>query len=113
ATHSRRRVGDLLVGRLDVGGGQRRAVVELDVLTDLECIGQTVGRDLPFAGDVADDLRVAVRVDLEQGAVQRRHQLYGGEGILLVRVEARRIGADDGQEHAAVARAFRRADRMG
>ena len=98
---------DLVVASLDVGGRQRRAVVETDVLTDLERVSEPVRRDLPFARHVADDVRVAVGVDLEQRAVERRDRLDGGEGLFLVRVEARRVGADGRQEDSAAARGLR------
>src|SRR5262249_61361832 len=85
----------LVVGGLDVDCGQRRAVVELDPRADLEGVGQPVGRDLPLAGRVPDDLRIVEGVRLQQGAVERRYQLERGERALLMRIQARWIGADD------------------
>src|SRR5205823_7111521 len=98
---------DLVVGGLDVGRRQGRAVVEPDSLPELERVGEPVWRDLPLGRRVADDLRIAERVDLDQRAVERRHQLDGGEGLLLMRIEARRVGRDGGEQDAAAARRLR------
>src|SRR5256712_9586086 len=98
---------DLVVGGLDVGGRQRRAVVKPDAWTDPERVGQPVGRDLPIAGHVPDDVRVTVGIDLQERAVERGNRLDGGEGLLLVRVEAGGIGADGSQQDAATPRRFR------
>src|SRR5262249_49826125 len=98
-----RRKDDLVVAGLDVGGRQRRAIVEPDARTDLEGVRETIGGDLPLAGHVADDVRVVVGIDLQERTVERGDWLDGGEGLLLMRVEARRIGADGRQENAAPA----------
>ena len=81
--------------------------MKADALAELERVGEAVGRDLPLGGDVADDLRVAVRVELEQRAVDGRHQLDVGEGALLVGVEAGRVGADHREQDAPAARGVR------
>ena len=57
------------------------------------------GCDLPLGRHVADDLGVVVGIDLEQGAVARRHELERGERLLLVRIETRRVGGDRGEQY--------------
>src|SRR5262249_7779078 len=46
-------------------------------------------------------------VELQEGAVERRHQLDVGEGAFLVGVEARRLGGDDREEDAPAPRRVR------
>src|SRR6266508_1767701 len=48
---------------------------------NLERVGEAVGRDLPLAGHVADDVRVAVGIDLQELAVERGDGLEAGEGL--------------------------------
>ena len=84
--------------------------MEPDPLVELERVGQAVGGDLPLGRHVADDLGVLERVDLQQRAVERGHELDGGEGLLLVRVETRRISADGREQDAPSARGFGRPD---
>src|SRR2546422_3224250 len=107
AANPLRRKEDLVVGGLDVGGRQRRAVVKPDAWTDPERVGQPVGRDLPIAGHVPDDVRVTVGSDLQERAVERGNRLDGGEGLLLVRVGAGGTGGDGRQRDAATPRRFR------
>src|SRR2546426_11763322 len=104
---------DLFVGGLDVDSRQGRAVVELDSLTDLERVYQTVGRNLPLAGRVADDLRGGEWGDLDQRAIERRDHLEGGERALLVRIETRRVSTDGSEQYSAAARGFRSLDGSG
>src|SRR5262249_10513123 len=75
AAHALRWKQDLVVAGLDVGRGQRRAVVEPDARTYLERVREPVGRDLPVARDISADVRVAVWIDLEQRAVEGGHRL--------------------------------------
>ena len=111
APDARRWKDDLVVGGLDVAGGQWRAVVEPNPLADLEGVARAVRRDLPVDGHVTDDLRVVVWIDLQQRAVQGRHQLDVGERAFLVGIEARRVGADHREQDAAPARRLRRLER--
>src|SRR5262249_37551861 len=71
-------------------------------------VEEAVRGDLPLAGHVADDVRVTVRIDLQERAVERGHRLERGKRLLLVRVEARRVSADGRQQDSATARCLRR-----
>src|SRR3954470_17414234 len=70
--HARRRMRDALIARLDIGRGQFRPVVEQHVRPQLEGIGLSVGRHGPGVRQIADDLRVVRRIELQQGRVVRR-----------------------------------------
>ena len=101
---------DLLPARRHVGGGQRRAVVELDALADLEGVGlAVVGRRRHRGAQIADEIggrgRI-VGIDPDQHAVERRRRMHGREGGLAMAVEARRrVGRDHvGQRAAALRR---------
>jgi len=60
-------IADSVVRRLDVFGGERRAVVEFHVSVELEGVGLGIVRDGPALREVADDLGIVRRVDLEAG----------------------------------------------
>ena len=55
-----------VVGRLDIGGGQRRSVVEPHALVEREGIGQQVGRNRPRLGEVAFDFRKFREIKAQQ-----------------------------------------------
>ena len=114
AQHPWRGKDDLVPARRHVGGGQRRAVVELHSLADLERVGLAVIRRLRDRGaEIADELRGVrwvLRIDPHQHAVERRHRVQHGEGALAVAVQARRgIRRNHiGQRAAALRRLLRR-----
>ncbi len=51
------RIAKPLIGRLDIGGGERRTVVEFHVRLQLERISHQIGSDLPGLSEIALDLR--------------------------------------------------------
>ena len=85
--------------------------MEPDAWTDLERVGEPIGRDLPVAGHVTDDVGVTVGIDLQERAVERGDRLESGEGVFLVSVEAWRVGGDRRQQHPTPAWGLRGADR--
>ena len=89
-------VGDALEGRLDVGRGQRRAVVELDAVVQRESVGEAVRGDRPALGQIADDLRVLGAVPPDQQRILRGHRMQQREGLGGVAVV--RGGLGDGGE---------------
>ncbi len=104
-----RRKDDLVPARRDVGGGQRRAVVELDALADLEGVGlAVVGRLRHLGAQIADEIGAVARVHRigpDQDAVERRDRMDRRVGLLAMPVEARRrIGRDHIGQDAAVLR---------
>ena len=81
---------------LDVRRRQRAAVVECHPLVQREGIGQGIRRDRPRFGQVADDLRIVMRVEDDQVVVDGAQRLGHREGLLLVHVQA---GGIRGQRH--------------
>src|SRR3954462_259919 len=98
-----RRIANAIVARLDVLGGEWRAVVEFHVRMQLECIGLRIWRDGPALGEIADDLRIVRRVDLEQVGIVRREQMNDREQYRLVTVVGRRIARIDAEHECAAA----------
>src|SRR6185312_9397376 len=92
---------DALVARLDIGRGELRAVMKQHVRTELEGIGELVGRNTPALGEVAFHLRIVGAVEFEQGRVVGRYRMEKSEGDVGVAVIARRLGIDGEFEHAA------------
>ena len=77
-----RRIDDAVDAELDGGGVHLGAVVEQDVLSELERVEQPVGRDVPRLGGIRDER--AVGRDPEQAAPDvHRHpvQLVSGRGV--------------------------------
>ena len=96
AQHPFGREDDVLPARGNVISRQRRAVVKLDALSDLEGVGRVI------------------RVDPDQDAVERRNRMNGRESRLAMRVEAwRRVGRDHIGESAALFRRIAGARRQG
>ena len=114
-----RREDDLFPGRHDVGRGQRRAVVELDALADLEGeegAALRARRHIAFAQVALEVGRIARigRVDPHQQAVERRDRMDHAEGGLDMAVIGRDLRADDEIQRAAVFRRLRhRTEREG
>ena len=104
-----RRVDDCPPARRHVGGGERRAVVELHALADLERVGLAViGRRRHRGAQIADEVggrgRI-VGIDPDQHAVERCRRMHGREGGLAVTVEARRrVRRDHVRERPAALR---------
>ena len=91
--------------REHVLGGELRAVVELDVLADLEGVGLAAVRRLRHLGaDVAHELlgRLVLGIDADQRAVERRPGMGERERRLAVTVVARRLVGDHELENAAL-----------
>ena len=103
-----RRVGDALEGGLDVGRGQRRAIVEFHALVQLEGVGEAVGRDGPALGEIADDLRVLGGVELDEQRVERGDRMQQAEGLRAVAIVVRGLGGDGEVEDAAALGRLRR-----
>ena len=99
--HALRRIAQPVVGRLDVGRGQRRAVVELDARLELERVGHQVGRDRPGLGEIALDLGELVEVEAQQRRIERRGEVQRRVGVAAVAVVVRRLGADRELQRAA------------
>ena len=113
AQYAFRRKHDHVEAFRDVFGGHLVAVVEFDVVANLECIGlPVVGRFRHFGADIADEIgrrRRVLGIDSDQRAVERRNAVDHGIGRLAVTVKARRrIGRDHIGQRAAVFRGLRR-----
>ena len=84
---------DLVPARGDVLGRQRRAVVKLHALADLERVGEPIVGGLRHLGaQVAPEIRGrgrVARIDADQHAVERRRRVHHGIGGFAVPVEAR------------------------
>ena len=97
------------IGRDDIVGGQRRAVVELHALPDLEGVGlAAVGRLRHLGAQVAHEIRRRgriVRIDPDEHAVERRDRMDQRESRLAVAVPARRLVRHDEGQRAASLRA--------
>src|SRR5262245_24591710 len=91
ADHTLRRKDHPVPTGLDVCRRQLAAIVELDPLVEREGIGQVIVGDCPGFGQVADDLRIVMRVEHDQVVIDGAHRLGHHEGLLLVHVQARRI----------------------
>ena len=107
---------DLVPARGDVLRGQRRAVVKLDALADLERVGQPVVRRLGhLRAQVAHEIRGrgrVARIDADQHAVERSRRVHHGEGRLAVPIVARPgIGRDHVRQDATALRRLRRCGR--
>src|SRR5215475_3331582 len=93
AQHPFRWEDDVLPTCSDVRSGQRRAIVELDPLADLERVGlAVVARFRDFGAQIADKIgrRAGIlRIDPYQHAVKGRSRMNGGVSCLAMRVEAR------------------------
>ena len=105
--HALRRIAQALVGRLDVLGGEGRAVMELDPLPQLEGVAQAVLGDRPRLGKVALERRVFRGVELEQRVVVRPHRMDERERGLRVAVVVGRLGAHRELEEPAGPRRLR------
>ena len=105
--HALRRLADAVVGRLDVFGRQRRSVVKLDALFELERVGQPVLGHGPRIRNVAHDLRILRGVELEQRRIMRAHWMDERERGLRVAIVVGRLGAHGEFEQAAGDRRFR------
>src|SRR5262249_28805505 len=85
---------DLPPARRNVRSGERRAVVELHALPDLEGVGlPAVGRRRHLGAEIANEIggrRRIVRIDPDEHAVERRNRVHGRIGGLAVTVETRR-----------------------
>ncbi len=110
AGHAFRREDDLVVGRHHVFRGERRAIAELDAITELERIGlAAVGRLRHFGAKIADELAVVRhrRVDPDQQAVERCNRMDERESGFAMAVEARRFGRHDVFQDSAFGRSGR------
>ena len=105
--HALRRGNDAVVAGLDVGGGERRAVVELDAGTDLEGVGHLVRRDGPALGQVGDDLGIVLAVELDEQRVVRGDRVDQRERGAAVAVVVGGLGHDTEAERAALLRGLR------
>ena len=88
---------------------QGRAVMELDVLADLEGVGLAViGRLRHLGAEIADEIGGrgwVLRVDVDQHAVKRRHRMHRRIVGIAVTVEARRrVRRDHVRERSPVFR---------
>ena len=100
-----RREDDALEAGMHVVGGERRAVMELDALADLEREGlAVVGRLRHLRAQVADELVLGgiIRIGPDQRAVERRNRVDQRKRRLLVAVEARRLVGNDELEYSAL-----------
>ena len=118
ARHALGRMHDVLPARRHVGGRERRAVVELHALADLEGVGlAVVGGHRHLGAEIADEVRRRCRIvgiDGDQRAVERRRGMERGVGVFLVPVEARRrIGRNHVGERAAALDVLRGRRRRG
>src|SRR5699024_4083331 len=101
-------VGELLINDPVVGvghvlGGEVAAVVEGDVVAQVEGPGEVVVADVPGLGQRR--LHLQVLVGLHQGVVHVLQHLEGEVGGGLVRVELVRFAADGHVQHRAFAAA--------
>ena len=106
ADHAPRGKDHLVPAGLDVHRGQLAAIVELDPLVQGESIAEVAVQDLPGLGDIPDDLGIVVRVQDEQVVVDSAHRLGHREGLLLVRVQAGRVGGQGHPQDPSAARLF-------
>ena len=103
------RMDDVVPARRHVRCGQRRPVVKLDTLADLEGVGLAViGRLRHRRAQIADEVgrrRRVVRIDADQHAVKGCGRMHGREGALAVGIKARRsVRRDHVGQGAAVFR---------
>src|SRR5262245_38348023 len=90
---------------MHVAGGERRAVMELDALADLEREGlAAVGRLRHLRAQVADELVLGgiLRIGPDQRAIEWGNRVDQRERRLLVAVEARRLVGHDEFEYPAL-----------
>ena len=101
-----RRIDDLAPARCDIDGCQRRPVVKLHPVANLEGVGPAViGRLRHLGAEIAHEIgrrgRV-LRVDPDQDTVIRRRRMHRRVGCLAMAIEARwRVGRDHVGENAA------------
>src|SRR5215468_7102546 len=99
---ARRRLGDAIVGRLHVIGGEVGAVVELHVLAQEERVGLTVLGDLPAVGEIGNDgLAAVARVAADEVVEHAALAAEIVDGARLMHVEMRRAAGDAVAQHAA------------
>ena len=105
-----RRLADAVVGRLHVGGGEVRPVVELHALAQVERVGLAVLGDFPAMRQIGDDALAAVaRIAPDQVVEHASLGADVADGARLMHVEMRRPIEDAVAHHAAPLRiGFRR-----
>src|SRR5262245_54501875 len=99
---ARRRLGDAIVGRLHVIGGEVGAVVELHVLAQEERVGLPVLGDLPAVGEIGNDgLAAVARVAADEVVEHAALAAEIVDGARLMHVEMRWTAGDAVAQHAA------------
>lgn len=105
------RLAQAVVGRLDVLRREGRTVVELDVLLQLERVGQLILRHLEARRRVRDHLRIVGGVELQERRVVRREPVDRGEARVGVAVVVGRLAEMANFERAALLRRLRQGRR--
>ena len=102
-----RRLADAVVGRLYVGGGEVRPVVELHALAQVERVGLAVLGDFPAMRQIGDDgLAAVARIAPDQVVEHASLGADVADGARLMHVEMRRAIEDAVAHHAAALRTW-------
>jgi hypothetical protein len=93
-SHACRRIDDAVIARLDIGRRESRAVMKQHVGPQCERIDPPVRRHPPGFRQVALDVRIIRRVELQEGGVQGSDGVKEGKGGIGVTVVVGRLALD-------------------